>query len=89
MTSTPMPTSDDLQSAVVKSLQSNGGRATNAEILQWTVENLGITQAQLEIMRSGNRTEIEYRLAWARTRASKLGLIHRSGPSTWSLGAAK
>ena len=89
MTSTPMPTSDELQNAVVKSLQSNGGRATNAEILHWTVENLGISQAQMEIMRSGNRTEIEYRLAWARTRASKLGLIHRSGPSTWSLGATQ
>jgi restriction system protein len=81
-----MPSSDELQKSVVMSLEANGGKATNAQILLWAIENLKLNASQLEVMRSGNRTEVEYRLAWARTRASKLGLIHRSGPSTWSLG---
>jgi restriction system protein len=85
MNNTPMPTSAELESAVLKALESKGGNSTNTEIYQWVVINLKISQSQLEIMRSGNRSEIEYRLAWARTRASKKGLIHRNGPSSWAL----
>jgi restriction system protein len=80
-----MPTSAELESAVLKALASKGGKSTNSEIYQWVIINLEISQSQLEIMRSGNRSEIEYRLAWARTRASKKGLIHRNGPSSWAL----
>lgn len=82
-----MPTSAELESAVVRALESQGGSSTNTEIYQWVISNLNISQSQQEIMRSGNRSEIEYRLAWARTRASKKGLIRRNGPSSWSLSA--
>ena len=85
MNNTPMPTSAQLESAVLKALASKGGNSTNSEIYKWVISNLEISQSQLEIMRSGNRSEIEYRLAWARTRASKKGLIHRNGPSSWAL----
>jgi len=85
MNNTHMPTSAELESAVLKALASKGGKSTNSEIYQWVIINLEISQSQLEIMRSGNRSEIEYRLAWARTRASKKGLIHRNGPSSWAL----
>ena len=84
-----MPTSDQLEKAVVESIKSLGGKASNTEILKWTVKNLAISEDQLSIMRTGNRSEVEYRLAWARTRASKKGLIHRSGPSQWSLGLSQ
>ena len=80
-----MPTSAELESAVLKALESKGGNSTNTEIYQWVIVNLKIPKDQLEVMRSGNRSEIEYRLAWARTRASKKGLIHRNGPSSWAL----
>lgn len=80
-----MPTSADLESAVLKALASNGGTSTNSEIYKWVISNLEISQSQLKVMHSGNRSEIEYRLAWARTRASKKGLIHRNGPSSWTL----
>jgi len=85
MNNTPMPTSAELESAVLRALASKGGNSTNSEIYQWVISNLEISKPQLEIMRSGNRTEIEYRLAWARTRASKKGLIYRTGPSSWAL----
>jgi restriction system protein len=87
MNNTPMPSSAELESAVIKAIESKGGNSTNTEIYQWVITNLKISQSQLEIMRSGKRSEIEYRLAWARTRASKKGLIHRIGPSSWSLTA--
>ncbi len=89
MTKQDLPTSDQLEMAVIESITDLGGKANNREILQWAVKSLAISEAQLGIMRSGNRSEVEYRLAWARTRASKKGLIHRSGPSQWSLGSAQ
>ena len=85
MNNTPMPTSAELERAVLEALASNGGTATNSEIYNWVISNLEISQSQLGIMHSGNRSEIEYRLAWARTRTSKKGLIDRNGPSLWSL----
>lgn len=82
-----MPSTIELQESVIRSLEAHGGKATNAQILLWTIESLKLTQLQLEVMRSGNRSEVEYRLAWARTRARKQGHIHRIGPSTWALGS--
>jgi restriction system protein len=89
MTKQDLPTSDKLEKAVLEAITDLGGKANNREILNWTVRSLAISDEQLGIMRSGNRSEVEYRLAWARTRASKKGLIHRSGPSQWSLGSTK
>jgi restriction system protein len=34
---------------------------------------------------SGSRTKLGYKLAWARTRAKKEGLIERVGPSLWRM----
>ena len=89
MTNQKLPKSDQFEKAVIESIAALGGKAHNREILKWVVKSLSITEAQLTIMRSGSRSEVEYRLAWARTRASKKGLIHRSGPSQWSLGSAQ
>lgn len=89
MTKQDWPTSDQLEKSVVEAITDLGGKANNEEILKWTIKSLAISDEQLGIMRSGNRSEVEYRLAWARTRASKKGMIHRSGPSQWSLGSAQ
>lgn len=82
-----MPSSAELDRVLLEAISALGGNATNQQIYVWVVTNLKIPQSQLEIMRSGNRSELEYRLAWARTRASKRGSIHRSGPSQWRLGS--
>ena len=36
-------------------------------------------------IRSGNRTEVKYRLAWCRTKAKQQGLVERKPPNTWKL----
>ena len=38
---------------------------------------------------AGNRTKLGYKLAWARTRAKKAGLIERVGPSLWRMNTPK
>ena len=80
-----MPSTEELQRALVSALKSNNGSATNSEIYKWVVNNLKLSQDQLDAKRSANRSELEYRLAWARTKAKKNNLIHRVNPSTWAL----
>ena len=81
----PLPSSAELEGAVLSALSAHNGNATNAEIYSAVVKDLKLSPEQTKIMRSGNRTEIEYRLAWARTRMRKKGLINRHSPSVWSL----
>lgn len=80
-----MPTSKELLEATVNCIRSSGGKATNKQILEWTISTLNLAEPQISAIRSGNRTELEYRLAWARTSARKMGLIERSGPSSWAI----
>ncbi len=85
MTKVSMPSTDELQTALISALKSHNGVASNSEIYKWVVNNLNLSKVQLEEKRSGNRSEIEYRLAWARTKAKKSNLIRRTNPSTWEL----
>ncbi|MDO8645715.1 MAG: winged helix-turn-helix domain-containing protein [Candidatus Planktophila sp.] len=85
MSDSKLPSVGSLKSAMVKVLGLNGGQGSNSEILEWVSQELELDPKTLAVMRSGNRTEVAYRLAWARTQARKEGLILRSGPSKWSL----
>jgi restriction system protein len=80
-----MPSTKELLNATLKGLMSLGGHASNQQLLNWVIDNLELSDEQISAIRSGNRTELEYRLAWARTAAKKKGLIERSGPSNWKL----
>lgn len=85
MSQSSMPPMALLVRATLDALTSFDGKATNSQINQWVQANLNFTESQLSQMHSPNRTEIEYRLAWARTKASKKGLIKRCAPSTWEI----
>jgi len=80
-----MPSSRQLMDATLSCLKSCGGQASNQQILDWVIAKLALTESQVTAIRSGNRTELDYRLAWARTAARKSGLIERRGPSNWAL----
>jgi restriction system protein len=85
MSEIAMPSSKELLDATLKCLETSGGKATNGQILDWTIKHLNLTSPQITAIRSGQRTELEYRLAWARTSAKRKGLIERNGPSSWTL----
>lgn len=85
MSDVEMPSSKVLLEATLNGIRALGGKATNQQILEWTISHLKLSSEQTSAVRSGNRTELEYRLAWARTAARKRGLIERSGPSSWTL----
>ncbi|TRZ87078.1 MAG: hypothetical protein D4R83_03235 [Streptomycetaceae bacterium] len=80
-----MPTSVELNTSLLKILTQNPSGLTVREIDQAVIQDLGISSELAKQIRSGNRTEIQYRLAWCRTKAKKQGLVERMSPNTWKL----
>ena len=79
------PDSSTLEASVLKALKANGGTATTEQIDKFVGEDLALTPDQMTQIRSGKRTEIQYRLAWVRTKAKNRGLIEKSGNRMWKL----
>ena len=80
-----MPTSVELSASLLKILAQNPNGLTVNEIDQAVIQDLGISSELANQIRSGNRTEIKYRLAWCRTKAKQQGLVERKTPNTWKL----
>lgn len=80
-----MPTSIELNTSLLKILAQYPSGLTVREIDQAVIQDLGISSELAKQIRSGNRTEIQYRLAWCRTKAKKQGLVERMSPNTWKL----
>jgi len=83
---TRMPNHRQLLNPTLGVLHRLGGSASIDELVQHVVEELNPSD---EILRTphanSSRTELEYRLAWARTHLKNLGLITNSGRGVWSL----
>lgn len=80
-----LPSSVELSASLLKVLAQHPNGLTVREIDQAVIEDLGISSELVSKIRSGNRTEIQYRMAWCRTKAKKAKLIDRTGPSSWKL----
>ena len=87
-----IPKHNDLFLFVVNALVANGGAATNAEIDSWVEDELlrvgKITAAEAEKPHDPlrpDRTEIQYRLAWARTYLKKASFLENSERGVWAL----
>ena len=85
---TGMPKSSRLVEIVVAALGELGGSATSKQIDAKAIEMLKLSEEQISLKHSdgsSNRTEIQYRLAWARTLAKRKNLIRLDGRTVWSL----
>ena len=74
MTQLNVPTFDKFMNPIIQALKQLGGSGTVEEINNTATEIVGITNEQLEILHDpekGSQTEVEYRLAWARTYLKK------------------
>ncbi|MDI6729212.1 MAG: restriction endonuclease [Thermodesulfovibrionales bacterium] len=83
-----VPTYDKLFNPVVKALQFLGGSGTIEEINQKVIELENIPDEIMEIPHGdtdGGRSEVEYRLAWARTYLKKYGVLENSARGVWAL----
>src|SRR4030095_10925319 len=81
-----LPTYDQLLWPTIKALASLGGSGALSEINERVVE-IGAYSAEQQAVLHGDgpQTEIEYRLAWARSYLKKMGLAENSSRGVWTL----
>ena len=79
-----LPKSQDLVNPLIQVLSHAGRPLTNAEIELAIIEKLQIPPLLASVIHSGKRTELQYRLAWARTKAKSLGKIESPKRETWT-----
>lgn len=78
-----VPTYDKLMNPALRAL---GGSASIEELAEKVVAQLHLPKEMIEQPHGkGNQTELEYRLAWARTYLKKYGLITNSERGVWAL----
>ncbi len=80
-----LPTNEKLTQALLSALKNLGGEAMVPELDKEVISILEIPAEVAQIIRSGNRTELQYRLAWVRTKAKKNGLITNPSSKKWKL----
>ncbi len=83
----PIPSTRILLSEVIKAIKALGGEANARDIDSYVIASLALSNETINIPHGndGSRTELKYRLAWARTNAKKQGLIERIGKGVWSI----
>ena len=82
---TQLPTTRQLKEAMLAVLKQFPEGLRTEEIDSKVADQLALTPDQRAVLRSGNRTELSYRLAWERTQAKKAGLIERTSARTWKI----
>ncbi len=81
-----LPQVNDLFKPVLQALIKLGGSGNIEEMNEQVYEIINIPEELLNLPHGDDgRTEIEYRLAWARTFLKKYGLINNSARSVWAL----
>lgn len=76
----------ELMWPTVKALRELGGSGQNAEISTAVVIIEDLSEEQQSEPHPGSlQTELEYRLAWARTYLNKIGVVENSARGVWSL----
>jgi restriction system protein len=78
---------DELINPVLKALHSLGGSGTNSEIEEKIIEDLNLSEEEIEDIHRGNITKLHYRSAWARNYLKNYGLIENSERGIWALNS--
>lgn len=82
-----MPSYNELLIPTLKALKALGGSGSIEEISERVSEIANISEKALGIphKKDGMRSEVDYRLAWARTWLKNYGLIENSSRGVWAL----
>lgn len=83
-----IPTFDMFFNPIIDSLKKLGGSGTNNEIYTLVSEIMNLSDEQLAVLHNPDQswqTEVQYRLAWARTYLKKYGLLENSSRGVWAL----
>jgi restriction system protein len=83
-----VPTYDQLMNPLLSALQDLGGSGTIDEIYERVIKKLQLSEDIVSVLHdpeASNQTEVQYRLAWARTYLKKYGAVTNSSRGVWSL----
>lgn len=82
------PTFDAMMLELIQAMKNLGGSGSIAEIDQETIRILGLSEDVIVFPHGrGNKSEVEYRLAWTRTFLKKTGYIENTARGIWVLTA--
>ncbi len=87
-----VPQYDLLINPLFQALKQLGGSGSIEEIYEKVTENLKFPEAILNVPHNpdkSNQTEVEYRLAWARTYLKKYGVLENSSRGVWAIAPDK
>lgn len=88
MNSNKVPRYDVLMNPLIRALRDLGGSGSVDEIYEKVVEMVKLPEDVLAVLHdpeSGNQTEVQYQLAWARTYLKRFGLLESSRRGIWAL----
>ncbi|MCI2418611.1 restriction endonuclease [Saccharopolyspora sp. K220] len=86
MTNASVPAYTELLWPTVLAARALGSSASIEEIVEKVLEQQNFSEEQQQVLHGdGPQTEIEYRLAWARTYLKGMGLLVNSRRGVWSL----
>lgn len=81
-----IPSQRQLMWPVLEAMRKLGGSAHNAEISEQVAEHEGFSEELMGVMHGvSSQSEIDYRLAWARTRLKEIGAVVNSSRGVWAL----
>ena len=83
-----IPSFDSFLNPVIQALRALWGSGNIEEINSKVIEITDLSDQQLDVLHTpgkGTQTEVEYRLAWARTYLKKYGLLENSQRGIWAL----
>jgi restriction system protein len=87
-----VPKYHELMNPLLRALHELGGSGSIEEINEAVISRLALPETILEIPHhpeKSNQTEVEYRLAWARTYLKKYGVLDNSSRGVWIIVAEK
>lgn len=88
MSTNVVPQYNEMMVELFQAMKELGGSGTVNEINKKTIEILKLPDKIVDISHGDtNATEVEYRLAWARTYMKKVGFLDNSSRGVWSLTA--
>lgn len=80
------PSFAEMMWPTLQALKNTDGSASNQELLSRVVQLMGLSEEVQNLPHgSGPRTEVDYRLLWARTYLRKVGAIENSERGVWSI----
>ncbi len=87
-----VPRKEDMYNPLLQALRELGGSGTIDEIAERVITILKVPDEVASVLHdpdNSNETELEYRLAWARTYLKNFGMLERSGRGVWAIKADK